>query len=129
MDPRGVTGIEQNVTRRTGERLGPVDERITIRQRRSIGFATIAKDRHRAASGKLADTALAFLIGGLLMVCAGAVELLFGVPAERQSLEDVAKPLTAADTTPSQALLRHRIPRRAIAAADGVSGDPRSRCS
>jgi MFS family permease len=51
------------------------------------------------ASGKLADTALAFGIGGLLMVVAGGIDVVFGVPAEGQSLEDVAQPLTAADSS------------------------------
>jgi MFS family permease len=51
------------------------------------------------ATGKLADTALAFLIGGLLMIGAGGVEVLFGVKAEGQSLESIAQPLTAADAS------------------------------
>ncbi|GAA3252183.1 MFS transporter [Nonomuraea helvata] len=47
-------------------------------------------------SGVPGDTALAFAIGGFVMIAGGLVELLFGVKAERQSLEAIAKPLTAA---------------------------------
>ncbi len=36
-------------------------------------------------------------VGAVLMLGAGVVELLFGVKAERQSLEDIARPLTAED--------------------------------
>jgi MFS family permease len=38
-----VRDIEQEVEESTGERLGPVDEDITVRQRRAIGFGTIAR--------------------------------------------------------------------------------------
>ena len=37
------------------------------------------------------------LIASAVMIAAGVVEWLFGVHAERKSLEDVAKPLTAAE--------------------------------
>jgi MFS family permease len=37
-----VDGIEREVERETGQRLEPVEPSITIRQRRSIGFGTIA---------------------------------------------------------------------------------------
>ncbi|MEP9385285.1 MFS transporter [Nocardioides sp. KR10-350] len=40
---RIVSGVEQRVAEETGERLRGVDETITIRQRRSIGFGTIAR--------------------------------------------------------------------------------------
>ena len=49
------------------------------------------------STGKLSDTALAFTIGAILMIAAAGVEMLFGVRAEGQSLEDLAKPLTAED--------------------------------
>jgi MFS family permease len=41
--------------------------------------------------------AIAFLIGAAVMAVGGIAELLFGVKAEGQQLEDIAKPLTAAD--------------------------------
>ncbi|RAY16131.1 MFS transporter [Actinomadura craniellae] len=47
-------------------------------------------------TGRPGDTALAFVIGAVLMIAAGIVALLFAVKAERRSLEDIAKPLTAA---------------------------------
>ncbi|MFI6297934.1 MFS transporter [Nonomuraea sp. NPDC050790] len=46
-------------------------------------------------SGVPGDTALAFAIGAILMIIAGLVELIFGVKAERQSLERIATPLSA----------------------------------
>ena len=44
------------------------------------------------------------MIGAGLMIAAGVVEVIFGVKAERQSLESIARPLTAqeADTGPEQ---------------------------
>ncbi|WP_319717724.1 MFS transporter [Nonomuraea angiospora] len=47
-------------------------------------------------TGVPGDTALAFSIGGIVMIAAGLVELLFGVKAERKSLESIATPLSAA---------------------------------
>jgi hypothetical protein len=44
------------------------------------------------------DTALAFVIGALVMIVAGLVEAVLGIKAERRSLETLARPLTAADT-------------------------------
>jgi MFS family permease len=51
---------------------------------------------HLVGTGKVGDTAVAFVIGAILMILAGLVELVLGVRAERQSLEDLATPLTAA---------------------------------
>ncbi|UQU61475.1 MFS transporter [Couchioplanes caeruleus] len=48
-------------------------------------------------TGKVGDTVLAFAIGAVLMIAAGLVEAVLGVKAERQSLEQLATPLTAAD--------------------------------
>ncbi|MFR0352835.1 MFS transporter [Streptomyces sediminimaris] len=48
------------------------------------------------STGKVGDTVLAFQIGAGLMVAAGLVAALLAVRAERRSLEDIAKPLTAA---------------------------------
>jgi MFS family permease len=47
------------------------------------------------STGKVPDTVLAFCIGAALMIGAGLVEIFLGVKAERQSLEDIAQPLTA----------------------------------
>ncbi|MGW2617347.1 MFS transporter [Streptomyces sp. NPDC001500] len=47
-------------------------------------------------TGKVADTVLAFCIGATLMCLAGLVAAFLAVKAERRSLEDIAKPLTAA---------------------------------
>ncbi|CAL9464213.1 Inner membrane metabolite transport protein YdjE [Streptomyces sp. enrichment culture] len=47
-------------------------------------------------SGVVGDTVLAFSIGATLMCLAGLVAALLAVNAERRSLEDIAKPLTAA---------------------------------
>jgi MFS family permease len=48
-------------------------------------------------TGKVGDTVLAFVIGATLMIAAGLVEAVLGVKAERQSLEKLATPLTAAE--------------------------------
>jgi hypothetical protein len=39
-----------------------------------------------------------YVIGGLIMVVGGVIELAFGIKAEGQSLETVTKPLTAVST-------------------------------
>jgi MFS family permease len=49
------------------------------------------------ASGDDSQVALAFAIGAVLMIAGGIVALIYGVAAERQSLENIAKPLTAQD--------------------------------
>jgi len=49
-------------------------------------------------TGEVADTVLAFQIGATLMCAAGLVAAFLAVRAERRSLEDIAKPLTAAST-------------------------------
>lgn len=48
-------------------------------------------------SGDTSQVALAFAIGASLMIVAGVVAVFFAVNAERQSLENIAKPLTAED--------------------------------
>ena len=40
---------------------------------------------------------LGFLIGAAAMILGGLAELVFGVRAERESLESIARPLTAED--------------------------------
>ncbi|OIJ65219.1 MFS transporter [Streptomyces mangrovisoli] len=49
------------------------------------------------STGKVADTVLAFSIGASLMCAAGLVAAFLAVKAERRSLEDIARPLTAAE--------------------------------
>jgi MFS family permease len=48
-------------------------------------------------TGHVPDTVIAFSIGAALMILAGIAELFLGVKAERQSLENIARPLTAED--------------------------------
>jgi MFS family permease len=55
---------------------------------------------HLVGTGKVGDTVVAFVIGAVLMIAAGLVEVVLGVKAERQSLESLATPLTAADAEP-----------------------------
>jgi hypothetical protein len=52
---------------------------------------------HLIESGKTSHVAAGFLIGAAAMIFAGLAELVFGVRAERASLESIAKPLTAED--------------------------------
>ena len=49
-------------------------------------------------TGKVSDTVIAFSIGAALMILAGVTAIFFGVKAERQSLENIAQPLTADDS-------------------------------
>ncbi len=46
-------------------------------------------------SGKPVNVFYGYLLGALLMAAAGLVEILFGVNAERKSLESIAQPLSA----------------------------------
>jgi MFS family permease len=48
-------------------------------------------------TGSATQTSLGFALGAVLMIGGGIVELVLGVRAEGQSLEDIAKPLTAED--------------------------------
>ena len=45
-------------------------------------------------SGKAENVFYGYLVGAVLMAAAGLVEVFFGVNAERQSLEKVARPLS-----------------------------------
>ncbi len=49
------------------------------------------------STGSPTQTAAGFALGAVLMIAGGVVELALGVKAEGQSLEDIAKPLTAED--------------------------------
>ena len=51
------------------------------------------------STGTLGAGALAFSIGAAMMIAGGIVEIILGVKAERQSLEDIAAPLTASQQT------------------------------
>jgi MFS family permease len=53
------------------------------------------------STGRPGDVAIAFTVGAILMIAAGMVEVFLGVKAERQSLEDIATPLTAQDAAAS----------------------------
>ena len=48
-------------------------------------------------SGNRGPVAVGFLIGAAVMAIGGIAELLWGVDAEGQTLEDIAAPLTAAE--------------------------------
>jgi hypothetical protein len=48
-------------------------------------------------SSEKSQVAIAFFLGAAVMAVGGIVELLFGVKAAQQSLEDIAKPLTEQD--------------------------------
>jgi MFS family permease len=50
-----------------------------------------------SASGDITKIAVGYFIGAALMIAGGIVEVVLGVKAERQSLESIAKPLTAED--------------------------------
>jgi MFS family permease len=58
---------------------------------------------HLIATKHPFDTAIGYLIGGGLMFAAGVVEIFLGVDAEQKSLEDIASPITAAETDTTQA--------------------------
>ncbi|MGW1268592.1 MFS transporter [Streptomyces sp. NPDC002491] len=66
-------------------------------------------------TGKVGDTVLAFSIGATLMCLAGLVAAFLAVKAERRSLEDIAKPLTAAATKAREATKRGDSTRTATA--------------
>lgn len=50
------------------------------------------------SSGSYSQTEFAFLLGAGMMILGGIAELIFGVKAEGETLENIAKPLTAEDT-------------------------------
>jgi MFS family permease len=51
-----------------------------------------------SADKDITQIAIGYFIGAVLMIAGGIVEIFLGVKAEGQSLEDIAKPLTAEDT-------------------------------
>jgi MFS family permease len=50
------------------------------------------------STGSRGSVAIGYLIGALLMIAAAGVEALWGVAAERRSLEEVARPLSFIDS-------------------------------
>ncbi|HTU28021.1 MAG TPA: MFS transporter [Solirubrobacteraceae bacterium] len=52
-------------------------------------------------SGKVSQVELAFLLGAVVMAIGGIAEFTLGIAAEGQTLENIAKPLTAEDTPAS----------------------------
>ncbi|HEY7173968.1 MAG TPA: MFS transporter, partial [Micromonosporaceae bacterium] len=67
------------------------------------------------STGKVGDTVVAFVVGAIVMIAGGIVELFLGVRAERRSLEDLATPLTAQDAedAPSRSRVGDPVPRPA----------------
>jgi MFS family permease len=56
------------------------------------------------SSGKVSDTVIAFVIGASLMCASGIVAAFLAVDAEQRSLEDIAAPLTATDSSEQAAV-------------------------
>jgi MFS family permease len=50
-------------------------------------------------TGDYSQAALGFIIGAVMMIIGGLVELVYGIKAEGQGLESIAKPLTAEDSS------------------------------
>ena len=67
-------------------------------------------------SGEESQVAIAFYIGAAIMAIGGIVELFLGIRAEQESLEDIAKPLTAEEAE-ERARARARATARARSAA------------
>jgi hypothetical protein len=61
-------------------------------------------------SGEESQVAIAFFIGAGVMAIGGIVELFFGVKAEQESLEDIAKPLTAEEAEEGEGPEKEREP-------------------
>ncbi len=54
-------------------------------------------------SGDFGQAQIALLLGAVMMLIGGVIEIIYGVKAEGQTLENIAKPLTAEDTPASSA--------------------------
>lgn len=61
-------------------------------------------------TGDAGLVAVGFYIGAAVMAVGGLVEIVYGVPAEQASLEDIAKPLTAAEAEEPQEPARPQEP-------------------
>jgi MFS family permease len=66
-------------------------------------------------SGNVEQVATGFFIGAAVMAIGGIAELLFGVRAERQSLENIARPLTAEEAEGEEPPAPPTLPDRADA--------------
>jgi MFS family permease len=53
-------------------------------------------------TGSYQQVFLAFALGAVMMILGGLAEIAFGVPAERESLEEIARSLTVADAESAQ---------------------------
>ncbi|NJC71177.1 MFS transporter [Planosporangium thailandense] len=83
-----VAGIEAEVERDTGAPLGGAEHYLTIRQRRSIGFATIARTLvrrypRRTVLGLALFVGQAFLYNAVTFGYAQILQTFFGVPPGR----------------------------------------------
>ena len=71
-------------------------------------------------SGEESQVAIAFFIGAAVMAIGGVVELVLGVKAEGEQLEDIAKPLSAEDgerpSRPARPSRAHASPGMAVSA-------------
>ncbi|GIF74476.1 hypothetical protein Asi02nite_39940 [Asanoa siamensis] len=81
-----VEGIEQEVERETGARLDQPDQYLTIRQRHSIGFGTIARTMvrsypKRTVLGFSLFVGQAFLYNAITFGFAQILETFFGTPS------------------------------------------------
>jgi MFS family permease len=74
------------------------------------------------ASGKRGDLTIGYLIGAVLMIAAGLVEVWLGVNAEQKPLEEIATPLTAEDADQDGA-----VKEEAVTAAAAGTGQRRPR--
>jgi MFS family permease len=66
-------------------------------------------------SGEVDTAAIGFFIGAVIMAIGGIVELFLGVAAEGESLEDIAKPLTAEEAADEEPEVKERARSRQIA--------------
>jgi Sugar (and other) transporter len=85
---RLVDDIEQTVRDGTNSKLDEVDEEITVRQRKSIGFITIAKTvftryPRRATLGLSLFIGQAFLYNAITFSFASILATFFGVAADK----------------------------------------------
>ena len=69
----------------------------------AIGGITGPQVFERLGSAGTSELQLAYLIGAAVMAIGGVAELILGVRAEKQSLEDIAKPITAEDAERGEA--------------------------
>ena len=74
------------------------------------------------ASGKRGELTIGYLIGAVLMIAAGLVEVWLGVNAEQKPLEEIATPLTAEDADQDGA-----VKEEAVTAAAAGTGQRRPR--